>query len=363
MRDLNDINLINVKINELSDKESSPTNLNMLGDLYLKKGDKKKAVEYFYKAAKSFAHDKKALSVYKKILDVLPTEVTAYERIIDMFSESGLVADEINYLLKLAQVYQNSGDFEKATLTFRRIHELDPANKAATLFFSRGKVNIRDIDQSGEVNKLNKEIDKTEETIREEKLTSMQKRRKFISIVAVIILLSFIVGLSIYLTGESNKSRRTATPKEQVFPSTDESPRALDTKTVKGDNFEIELTRLTDELIYKLPIVSRLPRKELSENGFYLIKVKAVKGCIPEDFIKYTSRYVSLINRQDKLIKPKELAGLDSIKKVFYKTNICQKESGIIFTQFYISYSKEFVPKGVFIDGLESRYPVIVKWD
>lgn len=358
-------NNISIKLEELKNKESTPENLNLLGDLYLKKGDKRNAVKYFYEAAAkiSFAQKDKAIAIYKKILNISPFEINAYEKIIDIFSMTKLVAEEIKYLLLLAHVYQDRGDFKKATPIFRKINELDPTNKAVELFFSRGKVDAGGISPPEETVEIKKEIFPPEGVTKEEKYTRIPKRKRSIILIASAIALSFIVGISLYFSGKGTKGGGPTKSKGQAVSISDEGLWAVNTKTVKGDKFEIEVTRLTDKFIYKLPIASKLSQKELSENGFYLIKVKAVKDCIPEDFIKSTPRYISLINRQDNLIKPEELAGLDSIKRVIYKSNICQKESGIVFTQFYISYSKDLAPIGLSIDGLESHYPVIVKWN
>ena len=130
-------------IRELNNKQLTSDDLNLLGDLCLKKGDKKKAIECFYKAAAkiSFSNTNRAIAIYKKILNVLSTEIDAHERIINILSKSGLVAEQKKYLLSLAQLYQNTGDFKKANSIFRKVQELDPTNKAAEFFFSRGKVN------------------------------------------------------------------------------------------------------------------------------------------------------------------------------------------------------------------------------
>lgn len=142
---------IDIKIKELMNKEYikslnnrdlSSDEYNLLGDLYLKKGDKKSATKYLYKAAKKLSLDQgnKAIATYKKILNIYPSEIDAYEGIITILYKEGLVAEQIKYLLLLAQLYQNKSDFTKMTSIFRKIQEIDPTNKTAELFFSRGKV-------------------------------------------------------------------------------------------------------------------------------------------------------------------------------------------------------------------------------
>ncbi len=360
MKELNDID---IKIEELERKQPTAHNLNLLGDLYLKKDDRKKAIEYFYKAAKIYFKSDKAIAIYKKILNISPSKTEAYEEIIDILSETGPVAEEIRYLLLLAQVYQNRGNFKKATSIFRKVKELDPTNKAADVFFSKGKVDAGDISPPEETVEIKKEIFPPEEVVKEEKYTRVPKRKRSIILIASAIALSFIVGISLYLSGKGTKGGGPTKSKGQAVSISDEGLWAKNTKTVKSDNFEIEVTRLTDKFIYKLPIASKLSQKELSENGFYLVKIKTIKGCIPEDFIKFAPRYISLINKEGKIVKPKEFAGLDNMKKVVYKTNVCQKRSGMVFAHFYIAYPKELSLVGLCIDGLEKNHSLTVKWN
>lgn len=356
-------NDIDIKIEELKNKQPTLENLNLLSDFYLKKGDKKKAIEYLYKAVAkiSFAQKDKAIAIYKKILNISPLEINAHEGLIDLFSRAGLVEEEIKHLQLLALLYQNRGDFKEATPIFRRIYQLDPKNRAAELFFSRGKVDTEGIkppEKNAEVSDRILMEDVT--TIREEKST-ISKRKTLIIFVASAIALATVVGLSLYFLGKVTENKGPVSSKGVASISTDRL-WVKNTKTIRSDTFEIEVTRLTDELLYKMPIVSSLSQEELSENSFYFLRIKAIEGCIPEDFIRNTSRYISLTNAKDRLIKPKELTGLNSARKVIYKSNICQKESGIIFTHFYIVYTKRLSPAGLSIDGLED-YPLTVKWN
>lgn len=350
---------IDIKIRELllKNKQLTSENLNMLSDLCLKKGDKKKAIEYLYKAVAeiSFAQKDKAIAIYKKILNISPLEINAYEGLIDIFSRAGLVQEEIKHLQLLALLYQNRGDFEKAIPIFRRIYQLDPKNEAAELFFSRGKVDTEGIKPPEKNAAVSDRILMEEVTTIKEEKSTISKRKTLIIFIISAIVLAVMAGISLYLIGEGKKEVVVSTSTDRLW--------AINTKTVKGDTFEIGVTRLTDELLYNLPVASILSKKELSKNGFYLVKIKAVKDCIPEDFVKSTPRYISLINRQGRLIKSKELVVLEGIKRVIYKPNICQKESGIVFTHFYIAYPKELSPAGLYIGGLDGQHPVTVKWD
>jgi tetratricopeptide (TPR) repeat protein len=126
----------------LNKKQLSADELKQLGDLYLKKGDTRKAVEYLYRAAKELSvnHLNKAIAVYKKILNISPAEIKACERIISVLSGLGLVAEQTKYLMIMAQFYESKNNIKEIIATYRRILDVDPNNAAAIKFFSRGKV-------------------------------------------------------------------------------------------------------------------------------------------------------------------------------------------------------------------------------
>src|SRR3990172_9735044 len=93
---------------EIAQKQPlTPENLNYIGDLYLKKGDKQTAISYFYEIAEKLHISQKdrKLAIYKKILNISTSESKAYEKIINIFARMGLIADEKKYLLKLANLY------------------------------------------------------------------------------------------------------------------------------------------------------------------------------------------------------------------------------------------------------------------
>jgi tetratricopeptide (TPR) repeat protein len=350
-------NNIDKEIKELINKPLTPNNLNMLGDLYLRKGEKNKGIEYLYKAAaKSSLYPQKnrAISIYKKILHISPFEIDAHKKLIDIFSQEGVVSEEIKYLLSLAKLYQNKGDFQEINLIFRKIYELDPANKAAEYFFDRGKIDVESIVPPHDESEIEKEIS-PKEAIKEEKILSKPKIKSIVLIASVIVLFGML-SLSLYLLGNGTKAKKPV-------KINDERLWANNTKSIKDDNFEINVMLLTEELLHKLPITSRLSKKDLAENSFYLVKIKALKNCIPEGFVKSTQSYMHLIDKKGKLVNSKNFVEFDGIKKVISKTNVCGKDSGIIFTNFYIAYPKEPTIESLLIDGLERNKPLTIRWN
>jgi tetratricopeptide (TPR) repeat protein len=142
---------VDARIRHLSNKELvrwlnrkglSADELKQLGDLFLEKGDTGKAVDYLYRAADelSVTHLSKALAVYKKILKINPSEIKACEKIVSILSGEGLAAEQIKYLMIMAQLHESKNDIRETSAAYRRILDADPDNPAAVKFFSRGKV-------------------------------------------------------------------------------------------------------------------------------------------------------------------------------------------------------------------------------
>lgn len=126
----------------LNRKELPPERLKQLGDLYLQKGDVRKAVAYLYRAAEGFMEDfpMKSLALYKKILHCAPHEMEACEKIVGILESAGLVAEQIRYLRIMGSFYESRNNVDQTTRAFRRILDLDPDNPAALAFFGRGKI-------------------------------------------------------------------------------------------------------------------------------------------------------------------------------------------------------------------------------
>lgn len=129
-------------IRGLNRKRLSADELKQLGDLYLQYGETEKAIEYLYRAADeiSLHHASKALAVYKKILNIRPSEIGACEKIIRILSGEGLVAEQLKYLKIMAHHYERKNDIPNMTTVFRRILDLDPNDAKAAGYFSKGKV-------------------------------------------------------------------------------------------------------------------------------------------------------------------------------------------------------------------------------
>jgi tetratricopeptide (TPR) repeat protein len=121
-------------------------NHNTLGDLYLKKGDKQNAIDLFHKAANFFSREGfslKALALYKKILNINPSDPDSLYSLGELNEEKGLTTDAIKYYLATADSLSKEGKKEKLLDIYDKILALSPANiplrnKVAEIYSKEG---------------------------------------------------------------------------------------------------------------------------------------------------------------------------------------------------------------------------------
>jgi tetratricopeptide (TPR) repeat protein len=121
-------------------------NYNTLGDLYLKKGDKQDAIDSFHKAANFFRHEGfslKALALYKKILNINPSDSDSLFSLGELNEEKGLSTDAIKYYLATADSLSKEGKKERLLDIYDKILTLSPANiplrnKVAEIYSKEG---------------------------------------------------------------------------------------------------------------------------------------------------------------------------------------------------------------------------------
>lgn len=121
---------------------------NALGDLYLKKGDKKNSVEAFHKAATFFMNEGfslKALGLFKKILNINPSDPDALFALGQINEERGLKIDAIKYYLSAVDSLTKEGKKEKLFEIYEKIITISPSNvpfrvKVAEVYIKEGLV-------------------------------------------------------------------------------------------------------------------------------------------------------------------------------------------------------------------------------
>ena len=129
---------------------SSPdaNSFNTIGDLYLRKDDRKTATEMFHKAAGLFRKDGfslKALALYKKILNVNSSDSAALFALGELNEEKNIATDAIKYYLAAGDLYIKSNARKEAGAAYGRIIKLAAANlslrkKIAELYSREGYV-------------------------------------------------------------------------------------------------------------------------------------------------------------------------------------------------------------------------------
>lgn len=128
-------------------KEGEDANIyNTIGDLYLKKKAKREAIASFSKAAELFREDGfylKAIALYKKILNISPSEAEALRARGELHTEKGLIGNAIEDFLAAARIYAEEGKKDRALDIYKRILEISPEDitlklKVADLFFKGG---------------------------------------------------------------------------------------------------------------------------------------------------------------------------------------------------------------------------------
>jgi len=104
---------------------------NLLGDIHYKMGNKSKAVEVYRNLAEKLEEDKfteRAIAVTRKIIRFFPDQLDLYRKISKLYSKKGLLAEHINVLYELVNIYEERGEKDKAVDILKEIAELNRCN-------------------------------------------------------------------------------------------------------------------------------------------------------------------------------------------------------------------------------------------
>ena len=104
---------------------------NTIGDLYLKKNVKPKAIDAFLRAGETFqaaGFALKTIAVYKKIIKLDPARMDVVLKLADVNAERGIVGNAVEDYLKVARHELKEGRVKAAIDVYRKIAALDPAN-------------------------------------------------------------------------------------------------------------------------------------------------------------------------------------------------------------------------------------------
>jgi tetratricopeptide (TPR) repeat protein len=106
-------------------------NYNSIGDLYLKRSDKKNAGESYHKAANFFRQEGfslKAVALFKKVLNLNPVDTAALYALGELSEEKELATDAIKYYLATADALSKEGKKNELFDIYSRILSLSPSN-------------------------------------------------------------------------------------------------------------------------------------------------------------------------------------------------------------------------------------------
>lgn len=328
---------IDRKIDELLLKEPTPENLNLIGDLFLKKGDKKRAIDYFMKAAKNTAMPKKAIALYKKILRITPLDTEVYESLIDMLERSYNIPEAIKYLDLLSRLYQNKGETLKFTETQRRIRTLKHDWERIS---SQREIGMqKKTPVSFEEPEMPKQdLAYVEEVAAEVREKHFPWRLAWFSAASLLIIIIFSAIL--------------------LFSSKKEIPKVYQANR-RIDKYEILISSITG--ISNEEFSDILRPEDLKVASFNLITIRALEGCIPNSMIDSPLDNISCLNDRGEAKKPIPHPVTEGSKSIIYKFGICSRGNDAVFAKFCIACPTSH-SSAMRIDGLISE-PLVISWE
>ncbi len=129
---------------------------------------------------------------------------------------------------------------------------------------------------------------------------------------------------------------------------------------MKTDNYEINITMLTDELLERDEVLRMIDADTKMNYDFFTISVTPLEGCLPERFASSPHSMISLLD--DRTAIPLAETDLKKLNRVIYKTDICNREFAPVFVRFYVNKHKEIRSSALSIRGLEKGDPLIIEW-
>jgi tetratricopeptide (TPR) repeat protein len=118
-----------------------------VGDLYVRDGDTKSALEHFEALARAFLSDgfnSKAIAIYKKIAKLAPDETKPLEKLAELYVAQGVMSEARSLYLQLAETHLRANRTELAVGVLRQLLDLEPDNlrvqlRLAELYISIGQ--------------------------------------------------------------------------------------------------------------------------------------------------------------------------------------------------------------------------------
>lgn len=384
-------------IKEAEKLPATSENLNYLGDLYLKINDRNAAINSYYAAAEklNFSQKDKKIALFKKILRLSTSQEKAYEELIFIFSKMGLVAEEKRYLQQLIRLYQERAEYNKIDAIFRRILEIDPADRLAAAFFEKGKDegepdryeldDAPDISQFDSVrapllppNALTAEADAKPENYGKSRpeLHSSEKpalshagedyeavssedtaagphpaavpgRFPSLLLPAIIAVLVVVVFFALY-------DRRMKSITQDVAVRTASAITPI--RTTIGE-YDISLEPVDEE-----DLSARVSEAEKRRLTFFRLSVGNNRRCLPESFIAEPHAMVSVIAGDGKPATISRLAGIEELSRVIYRSNACGRASAPVFLGMVIALETDKTYRKMLIGPLRAEETITLSF-
>lgn len=115
----------------IQETPDDPNTLSVIGDLYTRLGQPKEAVRYYTRVAeyyRNFNYLPKAIAIYRKIIQLEPTNFDLALMLANLCDEEGQKSDALRQYQDLAQKYQKAGDLDNAVNMLQKCIRLDPHN-------------------------------------------------------------------------------------------------------------------------------------------------------------------------------------------------------------------------------------------
>ena len=154
----------------LSENDNDAAVHNLVGDTYLKMGNKDQAIDEFERAVEIYAEDafySNAVAVCKKILRADSDRASVYEDLADLYRKQGLLGEAVANYKEFADRMKAEGDLEKVFVTYQAIKEIMPKKvdtrlSLVDMYLARNR-NEDAVTELKEVSKLFREQDKVEQ--------------------------------------------------------------------------------------------------------------------------------------------------------------------------------------------------------
>lgn len=241
-------------------------------------------------------------------------------------------------------------DIDKKINDFKTQSNEDSSNKD---FIDKDKIKVRDRADSGLFTATLEESveEKRPSFVTKSKDTGRPKRiYLYISLAAIIALISAFFVFKNEITDLSSMQKN----KQSAF--------LFNNKTAKTNNFEINVSLMSDKMINESGISKVISQNEIKNNQVYSLSIKAIQGCIPTEFASFPYTTIFFIKNDGTPEIINEIIGLSNLNKTIYRSDVSGcGEFSAVFKKVIVYHSNENNYAGLLINGLEKGNSISIK--